>query len=148
MAFKTIHKIKAVLANSEVAVQGATACIDRGAGASQGQAVAAQEAPDLIPIGQFAEDMTGDGSDLVEIELFHGKKVHFFLNDDTDAVDATDLLGPAYFVDGGAVGVPGDTSNHSLAGRVWVIESGRIGIETADSIGLQGPQGEQGEPGV
>lgn len=144
MSFKTIHKIKVVLANSEVAVQGATACIDRGAGASQGQAVTAQVATDLIPIGRFAEDMTGNGTDLIEIELFTPKKVHFFLNDGSAAVDATDILGPCYFTDANEVGVPADPSTYSLAGRVWIVETGRIGIETADAIGLQGPQGEPG----
>jgi hypothetical protein len=95
----------------------------------------------LIPVGRFCEDMTGDGTALVEVELFTPKRIHFFANDGTNPVDATDVLGPAYFTDANEVGVPADPSTYSLAGRVWIVETSRVGIETADSIGLQGPPG-------
>jgi hypothetical protein len=144
MHMKTIHRIKAVLQNGEVAVEGATACIDRASGAGQGHAVASQVATDLIPIGRFAEDATGNGTRLVEIELFNPRRIHWFANDTGAPVDASDMLGPAYFTAPDEVGVPVDPSGHSLAGRVWVIEATRVGIETADSIGLQGPEGPPG----
>lgn len=144
MHMKTIHKIKAVLQNGEVAVDGAAACIDRAAGGGQGQAVASQVATDLIPIGRFCEDLTGNGTKLVEIELFNPKRVHWFANDTTAPVDATDLLGPCYFTAADEVGVPADPSTTSLAGRVWVIDGTRVGVETADAIGLTGPQGPAG----
>lgn len=144
MHMKTIHRIKAVLQSGEVAVEGATACIDRAAGAGQGQAVASQVATDLIPVGRFVEDVTGNGTRLVEIELFNPKRIHWFANDTTAAVDASDLLGPCYFTAPDEVGVPADPSTYSLAGRVWVIDGTRIGIETADAIGLQGPEGPPG----
>lgn len=144
MNYKTIHKAKFVLANSAEAVEGMPACIDRTAGSTQGQCVPAAIDTNLIPIGRFTEDLTGDGSAEVEVELFNPKRIHFFANDGTAPVDATDILGPAYFTDANEVGVPADPSTYSLAGRVWVVESSRVGVETADAIGLQGPQGEPG----
>lgn len=141
MHFKTVHMIKVALHSGEVATEGAAACIDRDAGASQGKAVASQVATNLIPIGRFAEDLTGNGTRTVKIELFNPKRIHFFANSSASPVDAGDMLGPAYFTAAGEVGVPGDPSALSLAGRVWIVEPGRIGIETADAIGLQGPAG-------
>lgn len=129
--YKTIHKMKVALANSALAVDGAPACIDRTAGATQGQAVPAAIDTNLIPVGRFCESMTGNGTNLVEIELFNPKRVHFFANDGTAPVDVTDILGPCYFTDSSEVGVPTDPSTYSLAGRVWVVESSRIGVETA-----------------
>lgn len=141
MHMKTIHKIRVVLQNGEVAVEGAAACIDRAAGGGQGQAVASQVATNLIPVGRFTEDVTGNGTRTVEIELFNPKRIAWFANDTGAAVDAADLLGPCYFTAADEVGVPADPSTYSLAGRVWVVEPTRIGIETADAIGLQGPPG-------
>lgn len=142
MHMKTIHKIKAILQNGETAVDGACACIDRASGGGQGQAVASQVATDLIPIGRFCEDLVGNGVKLVEIELFNPKRVHWFANDSGSPVQAADLLGPCYFTAADEVGTPNDPSTMSLAGRAWVIEASRVGVETADAIGLTGPAGE------
>lgn len=139
MNYKIINQAEFVLGNAEVAVKGALACIDR----ASGECVVGQDAVDtLIPVGRFAEDKTGDGSELVKVDLFEQKKLHFFVNDATTPVDVTDTLGPVYVKDGFTVS--GDGTGRSVAGRAWIIESSRVGIETADSIGLQGPQGEPG----
>lgn len=139
MNHKHVNQLRFVLGDTEEAVEGAVACIDR----ADGMCVPGQDASEtLIPVGRFAEDMTGDGVETVLVNLFHSKRLHFMTNDATTPVDVTDTLGPVYLKDGFTVS--GDGTGRSVAGRAWIIEAGRVGIETADSIGLQGPQGEPG----
>ncbi|MBN8609655.1 MAG: hypothetical protein J0L92_03675 [Deltaproteobacteria bacterium] len=145
MGHKIISKLRVVLANSAVAIQGAPACIDRTAGSTQGQAVPSAVDTNLLPVGRFTESLTGDGTKTVEIELFNPKRIHFFTNAGSNTVDATDIGGPCYWSAAGVVAVPADVSGSSMAGRVWIVEGAsgaRVGIETADAIGLQGPPGE------
>lgn len=137
MNFKVIHNASFILANSEEVEKGDVACIDL----ASGQAVLAQEAADLIPVGRFDEAMTGNGTALVKVALFSPKRIHFFAQDGDDPVAVGDTLGPCYFTGANTVGVPSDTSGVSMAGRVWIVEATRVGVETADSIGLQGAAG-------
>lgn len=134
--------LERVLQNTEVAEKGHIAAVDL----ATGELVAGQSGVDLIPIGYFEQSFTGNGTRKIRVRLFKDVILHRFDNDGSpNAVADADFLQPCYLKDSKTVSALG--TSRSVAGRVWAVTSAGVLIEPAISIGLPGPQGEQGEPG-
>lgn len=110
----------------EIAYPGGLACVDT----SSGAIVPGQTSTTLVPIGLFAGPETTDnsaGSDPVPITV-NLLKDHVFVwmvNDDTNAVVATDLLKDCYVVDDQTVSISSATSTRSVAGKVWGVSASK-----------------------
>lgn len=127
-----------VLTSAEVVEKGHIACIDL----DTGTLVKSKEDANLLPIGYFEQDLTGDGTKTVRVQLFREIWVDRFANDTGTAVVAADVGSVCYLLDSETV--TGDATGHSIAGRVWGVSSAGVLVEMALSIGIQGPQGEPG----
>ncbi|HSC88277.1 MAG TPA: hypothetical protein VLC09_13435 [Polyangiaceae bacterium] len=131
--------VEKVLQNTEVAEKGHCACVDL----TTGEIVAGQSAEDLIPLGTFDQNLTGNGTKKVRVRLFKEVILHRFDNDGSpNALAESDFLKPCYLKDTKTVSAL--ATNRSVAGRVWAVTSAGVLIEPAISIGVQGPQGEPG----
>lgn len=136
--------VEHVLADGEKAEKGHMACVDL----TSGELVVGQDAStSLVPIGTFARSLTGDGVAKARVRLFKDVELHRFDNDGSpNALDPVDdFLSPCYIKDSKTVSALG--TDRSVAGRVWAVTTAGVLIEPAISIGLTGPQGEQGDPG-
>ena len=113
------------LTNGVTAEKGKTACIDTTTGLITNAGTSAT----LIAIGQYTENLEGDGSQKVRVRLFKPIRVHWFENDDGGTpVVAADLLQDCYLLD--AETVTGDATGASVAGKVWFVSSTKgVGVE-------------------
>jgi hypothetical protein len=108
-----------VLANSEEAEKGHIACLDL----TSGEVVAGQVDANLRTLGIFTQTLTGDGTLRVGVKLPREVKLHWFKNDGTDAVAASDIGALCYVLDSETVSASHDTNARSAAGRVWGVNA-------------------------
>jgi len=102
-----------VLANAEVVEKGKLAVFDT---ANSGVVVNAKSATGLIPIGIWAESMTGDGVKRVQVKLHRELQMTWWDNDGTNPVLAADRGKLCYLKD--AVTVSILSTSRSIAGMV------------------------------
>ena len=120
-----ISRVSVVLANAVQADKGQMALIQT----SSGEAAIGSTSVTLIPIGYFNENLLGDGSLEVIIDLFREVTLHWFDNDGGGTpVVAADLLQDVHVLDSGTVS--GDATGRSVAGRVWA-------LNTVDGVGVE-----------
>jgi len=130
------HQFK--LANGEVAEKGKLACGDT----STGKVVAGKASTTLIPIGWFLEDLTGDGTKLVNVELFQEIRAAWWDNDTdgTPAVEA-DTFNEIYILNDTTMTM--DATGHSKGGRILGVDSVK-GVLVLAGNAVTGPTGGQG----
>lgn len=135
--YKTYSTIKAILANAEVAVKGNLAAVDTSDGLVYDCSSASTT---LMPIGRFAEAMTGDGSAEVLIDLFEETVAHAWNNDSApNNVTIANLWGSVYIKDQNTVSTSDGGSARSVAGRVIAVESGFVWVQAG--LAVTGPSG-------
>lgn len=117
--FEKWSTAKFPLANTAVAEKGHVACF-----AGDGT-VTPMDAGDtaLTAIGWFAQDLTGDGTAPVLVDLFEEKTLVFFLNDSVAPLDAGDVGSPCYMLSSATVSADSDTNANAVAGTVWQVTS-------------------------
>lgn len=109
-----------VLANAEVAEKGKLACFDT---ANNGVLVKGKDAAGLVPIGIFAESLTGDGVKRVQVKLHREVQMTWWANDNVAAVAAADRGGLCYIKDDQTVS--SDDTGRSVAGRVMDVSTAK-----------------------
>lgn len=135
--YKTFKTIKVILATSEVAVKGNLAAIDTSDGLAYDCSTASTT---LLPIGRFAEALTGDGTATVLIDLFEETTAHAFVNDTApNNVTIANLWGSVYIKDETTVSTSSGGSTRSVAGRVIAIENSLIYVQAG--LAVTGPSG-------
>lgn len=102
-----------ILANAEVVEKGKLAVLDTTA---SGNLVNARAAVGLIPIGIFAESMTGDGVKRCQIKLHREIQATWWVNDATTPAALTDRGKLCYLKDNVTVSM--DSTTRSIAGMV------------------------------
>jgi hypothetical protein len=135
--YKTFRTLRVILATGQVAVQGNLAVVKL----SDGLAYAVSAvATDQMPIGRFAEALTGDGTATVLIDLFEETLAHAWTNDSApNNVTIANLWGSVYIKDGTTVSTSSGSSTRSVAGRVIAIENGLIYVQAG--LAVTGPSG-------
>jgi hypothetical protein len=132
---RTIKRLRVTLANLEVAVRGQRAHANTADGlvyADPGTITT------LIPIGYFTEDVTGDGTLTTVVDLFEEVKLDAWDNDaEPNNVQAADVFTEVYLLD--ETTVTTDSTSHSKAGRVFMIEDGRVYVQ--QGLAVAGPTG-------
>jgi hypothetical protein len=123
-------RFRGVLANAKVAVKGEVACLDKSAAAGA-KIVPAEAQTDLVPIGYFESDLTGDGTTKISVRLFKEITLHRFANDSGTAVAAGHVGQDCYFSDSKTVSM--DATSRSIAGRVWDVDSA-LGVLVQPSL--------------
>lgn len=135
--YKTFRTLKVILATGQVAVQGNLAVVDTADGLAY--AVSAVSTTQM-PIGRFAEAMTGDGTATVLIDLFEETIAHAWTNDSApNNVTIANLWGEVYIKDGTTVSTSSGGSTRSKAGRVIAIENSLIYVQAG--LAVTGPSG-------
>jgi len=135
--YKTFKTIQVILATSEVAVKGNLAAIDTSDGLAYS---CATESTTLMPIGRFAEALTGDGSATVLIDLFDEVSAHAFVNDTApNNVSIANLWSEVYIKNQTTVSTSSNSNARSKAGRVIAIENSLIYIQAGFAV--TGPSG-------
>lgn len=112
--------IPLVLKSGEVAEKGKLACLDT---ANNGALVAGKTAVGLVPIGIFAETLTGDGVKTISVQMFHELKMFWWVNDTVSAVTAADIGLLVSIKD--AQTVSHDATGRSVAGLAMAIDSAK-----------------------
>lgn len=107
-----------VLANLEVAEKGKLAVFDT---ANNGVLVNAKSAVGLVPIGIFAESMTGDGVKRIQVKLHRELQMTWWTNDSVAPVSANDRGQLCYLKDN--VTVSADDTDRSVAGMVMDVHA-------------------------
>lgn len=107
-----------VLASGEVAEKGKLACIDT---ANGGIVIVGKTATGLVPVGVFAESMTGDGAKRCQVKLFHEIQATWWDNDTATAVDAADRGQLCYLKN--STTVSADNTGRSVAGLVLDVDA-------------------------
>lgn len=135
--YKTFKTLRVILATGQVAVKGNLAVVKL----SDGLAYAVSAvATDQMPIGRFAEALTGDGTETVLIDLFEETTAHAWTNDTApNNVTIANLWGEVYIKDGTTVSTSSGGSTRSKAGRVIAIENGLIYVQAG--LAVTGPSG-------
>ena len=135
--YKTYKTIKVILASAEVAVRGNLAVIDTTDGLAYD---ASSASTTLLPIGRFAEALTGDGTLTVLIDLFEETTCHAWTNDTApNDVSIANLWSEIYIKDQTTVSTSSGGSTRSVAGRVIAIENGLIYVQAG--LAVTGPSG-------
>lgn len=135
--FKTYKTIKVILASAEVAVKGNLAAIDTADGLAYDCSSASTT---LLPIGRFAEALTGDGTLTVLIDLFEETICHAWANDTgPNNVTIANLWSSVYIKDQTTVSTSSGSSTRSVAGRVIAIENSLIYVQAG--LAVTGPSG-------
>lgn len=130
-----------VLANTEAAEKGNTACIDT----SSGEIVAAQSGAGLLAIGYFEQNLVGNGTAKVRVRLFREITLDRFTNAAAPNAVAADDIGSFCYLAGPAT-VTMDATGNSVAGRVWGVSSTGVLVQMALDVGPTGPEGPEGPP--
>jgi hypothetical protein len=135
--YKTLRTLRVILATGQVAVKGNLAVVKL----SDGLAYAVSAvATDQMPIGRFAEALTGDGTETVLIDLFEETFAHAWTNDSApNNVTIANLWGEVYIKDGTTVSTSSGSSTRSKAGRVIAIENSLIYVQAG--LAVTGPSG-------
>lgn len=120
-----ISRVSIVLENAVQAEKGQMALIDT----TSGEVTEGSTSVNLIPIGNFTENLLGDGSLEVIVDLFKEVTLHWFDNDGGGTpVVAADLLQDCFVLDSATVS--GDNTGRSVAGRTWA-------LNTIDGVGVE-----------
>lgn len=109
-----------VLANAEVAEKGKLAVFDTG---NNGVLVNAKVATGLIPIGIFAESMTGDGVKKIQVKLHKEIQATWWDNDTVAPIASTDRGKLCYLKDQNTVTIT--SAGHSSAGMVLDVSTAK-----------------------
>lgn len=125
------------LTSGVLAERGKLACGDT----STGKVTKGGTSTTLIPIGWFAETMTGDGTALVNVELFSEIRAAWWDNDTGTPVLETDTFNEAYVKDETIVIM--DSTGRSRAGRILQVDSTK-GVLIAAGLHVHGPTGAAG----
>lgn len=127
-----------VLTTAKVAYRGNLACLDL----STGEVVPGEEQTDLIPIGWFTENLTGDGVKKVNVRLFEETVGAWWANDSNpNDVQASDVGNVCYIKSATAVSM--DATARSSAGRVLAVDSVK-GVLVQAGFAVTGPAGAVG----
>lgn len=112
---------RGVLTNAIAVTKNMIACIDTTTGLLTIGAASATR----IPIGYFdvaaGQTTTGDGTLKVSVALFDAFWIHFFDNDTTTPVVASDVGSPGYMVNGETI--TSDSAGGGLAGTIWAVNA-------------------------
>ena len=108
-----------VLADGVVAEKGKLACIDT----TDGSVTKGATSATLIPLGLFAESLTGDGELLVNVELFEEIVARWWVNDTVAPVTA-DLLGQICFIKDDQT-VTADDTGASPLGMILAVDTAK-----------------------
>ena len=116
------NKLPFTLTSAVVAYEGEMACIDT---ATQKVTVPIVGTPKatLLPIGRFNQQVTGTGTNTVEVELFDTTAFYWWKNSGTNAVTASHIGLPVYAEDGQTVGSL--VTGRSVAGTCLAIDSSK-----------------------
>lgn len=114
---RTRKFITLTLKTGTAAVKGEIACLDT---STAGQCAPVSTSQTLVPIGYFTDDLTGDGSLTVKIELFDELVAHAFANDSVHPVVAADRGKLCWLKD--TKTVSGLSTGRSVAGTVLTFE--------------------------
>lgn len=129
-----------ILTNAKVAYKGNMACLDL----STGEVVPGEEQTDLIPIGWFMENLTGDGTLLVNVRLFQETVGAWWVNDDApNDVQDSDVGNTCYIAGPYAVSMDSNSSARSIAGRILAVDSLK-GVLVQGGLYVTGPAGAVG----
>jgi hypothetical protein len=123
-----------VLTSAKVAEKGHLACWDT----SSGEVVPGAASTTLLPIGQFHENLTGDGVKKVAVRLFQEIRMQWWDNDTGSAVAESDQGSECYIKDSHTVTM--DSSGKSKAGRVMAVHE-RKGVLVLAGLAVTGPTG-------
>lgn len=113
-----------ILKSAAVAVEGALAVLE----VSSGTVKAAAVATGLVPIGFFTDDLTGDGTLTVGVQLFHEVNLYRFTNDGTTAITHA---GQVAYVKTSTV-VTGDATGATALGIVYEVATDGIWVHCVD----------------
>lgn len=134
---QVLTRLERLLKSGEVAVQGEVACIDLGDGAL----VPGSVATDLLPIGYFESNATGDGTLTVFVTLFSPVTVAAMISSGTGPV-ADDDVGNVCYLHNASSNVSMTSTGKSVAGRVWAVSGTTVWVQMAGtSMGIQGIPG-------
>ena len=126
----------APLTNAASAVKGEIACLDT----SSGLLNVVGTSTTLIPIGNFHDNYTGDGSTPVLVELFEKLNTQLFLNDSApNALTTADRGAECYLKDGRTVSAL--STGRSVAGIVLNIDP-ILGVEVLFGLPVKGATGD------
>jgi hypothetical protein len=129
-----------VLTNAKVAQKGHLACLDL----STGEVVPGEEQTDLLAIGWFTENKTGDGTLKVRVRLTDEVKAFWLANDSApNDVAASDRGNTCYIKDSETVSMDSNSSARSIAGRVLDVDSTK-GVLVQFGAAVTGPAGAVG----
>lgn len=109
-----------ILANAEVAEKGKLAVIDT---ANSGVIVNAKTATGLIPLGIWAESLTGDGVKRIQVKLHREIQMTWWDNDTVAPLALADRGTLAYLKD--ATTVTKTSAGHSIAGMVMDVSTAK-----------------------
>lgn len=123
-----------VLTSAAVAYKGEMAFLNLGTGIVD----VGQTSTALLPIGVFAESLTGDGTTEVNVRLSQELKANWWDNDSGTAVASTDVGNNCYAVDGHTVSM--DSTGRSIAGRVLKVDATK-GVLVVNGLYVTGPTG-------
>lgn len=131
-----------VLTSSAAAVRGQVACLDT----STGKLTVVSTSTTLLPVGRFAETMTGDGTKKCRVQLPDGVTLTILNNDSApNDVDATDIGNTCYLKDGSTVSML--STGRSAAGIVgdYLADENRVavlmGLKITGATGASGVAG-------
>jgi hypothetical protein len=130
----TLSEWSFVLVSADVAVQGHRACLDT----SLGQVRMGTASTTLIPIGTFAEGLTGDGTKKIRVTLDAEIQAERWDNDTGTAVATTDIGSECYLLDSHTVTMA--SSGHSKGGRVLDVDTD-LGVLVQAGSAVTGPTG-------
>jgi hypothetical protein len=114
------NKLPFLMTNARVAYEGEMACLDTATNKVTDAIVGTPKAT-LLPVGRFCQQVTGTGSNTVEVELFDPAAYYWWKNSATNAVTASHIGLPAYVEDGQTVGSL--VTGRSVAGTVLAIDT-------------------------
>jgi len=122
--FRTFKTLRVTLASGEAAVTGRRAHLSTDDGLCYADP---GEHTDLLPAGRFMETFTGDGQRTTVIDLFEEIVAHAWQNDSPpNNVQATDLFGEVFLLDGTTVSTSDEGGTRSSGGRAILIEGGLV----------------------
>lgn len=134
---RTIKRLRVTPASGQVCVRGQRAH----GNTADGLAYATPSTiTTLIPIGYFTEDVTGDGTLTTLVDLFEEVSLDAWDNDDApNDVQAADVFTEVYLKDGTTVSTSDGSGTRSKAGRVFLLEDGRVYLQ--QGLAVAGPTG-------
>lgn len=137
---ETFKRYRGTLANGEIAVRGKVAYGKVGDGLLYADPSTSTA---LLPLGYFMDDVTGDGTLTVVVDLFREVHADWLVNDGVNAVAGGDVFSECYAKTGDTVTML--STSHSKAGRVWGVDATKgVLVEAGPAVtGPSGPTGNQ-----